>query len=235
MAAPVTGRSAGTCWIRRTAAVLGGFGTGRSPLMSSRRSGRSSTASRATPRRATTFDGDGVAWDIWKTFYGRERATADPSARGSPGPLDRWMATRLVRLFPVVVALYEKVKARHRPLDQLDLLVKLRDLLRQRPRRARRVPGDVRPRLRGRVPGHGPASGGDRPLPLRARRRWPPRWEDVRARARARSRSSATPSSRSIASGGRTSRCTTASAGRRRRQTALEVTARRPTSGACRR
>ena len=44
-------------------------------------------------------------------------------------PLDRWMATRLVRLFPVVLALYEKVKARRRQLDQLDLLVKLRDLL----------------------------------------------------------------------------------------------------------
>ncbi len=39
------------------------------------------------------------------------------------------MATRLVRLFPVVKALYERVKTRRRQLDQLDLLVKLRDLL----------------------------------------------------------------------------------------------------------
>ena len=39
------------------------------------------------------------------------------------------MATQLVRLFPVVVALYERVKARHRQLDQLDLLAKLQDLL----------------------------------------------------------------------------------------------------------
>ncbi len=53
------------------------------------------------------------------------------------GPLDRWLATRLVRLFPVVVALYEKVKTRHRQLDQLDLLIKLRDLVAGRSRRAR--------------------------------------------------------------------------------------------------
>jgi ATP-dependent helicase/nuclease subunit A len=39
------------------------------------------------------------------------------------------MAARLARLFPVVVALYEKVKVRRRQLDQLDLLVKLRNLL----------------------------------------------------------------------------------------------------------
>ncbi|HEU5322421.1 MAG TPA: UvrD-helicase domain-containing protein, partial [Methylomirabilota bacterium] len=41
------------------------------------------------------------------------------------------MATRLARLHPVVVALYEKVKARRQVLDQLDLLIKLRDLLAQ--------------------------------------------------------------------------------------------------------
>jgi ATP-dependent helicase/nuclease subunit A len=34
-----------------------------------------------------------------------------------------------VRLYPVIIALHEKVKARNRALDQLDLLVKLRDLL----------------------------------------------------------------------------------------------------------
>ena len=39
------------------------------------------------------------------------------------------MASRLVRLFPVVMALYEKVKNRQGQLDQLDLLFKLRSLL----------------------------------------------------------------------------------------------------------
>ena len=44
-------------------------------------------------------------------------------------PLDRWMATWLARLFQVVIVLYERVKARRRQLDQLDLLLKLRNLL----------------------------------------------------------------------------------------------------------
>ena len=42
----------------------------------------------------------------------------------------RWLATRLVRLFPVVGAMYERVKAEHEVVDYLDLLIKLRDLLR---------------------------------------------------------------------------------------------------------
>jgi hypothetical protein len=36
----------------------------------------------------------------------------DPILDALRAPLDRWMTTRLVRLFPIVVALYEKVKAR---------------------------------------------------------------------------------------------------------------------------
>jgi len=43
--------------------------------------------------------------------------------------LDRWIATRLARLFQVVIVLYQRVKARRRQLDQLDLLLKLRNLL----------------------------------------------------------------------------------------------------------
>lgn len=39
------------------------------------------------------------------------------------------MAKRLVRLFPVVTALCRKVKARHHAVDQVDLLIELRDLL----------------------------------------------------------------------------------------------------------
>jgi ATP-dependent helicase/nuclease subunit A len=44
-------------------------------------------------------------------------------------PLRRWMAARLVRTFPAVVALYERVKASHQAVDQIDLLLKLRDVL----------------------------------------------------------------------------------------------------------
>ncbi len=56
-------------------------------------------------------------------------AVEDSSRDALLAPASRWLATRLVRLFPVVVALYERVKARRRQLDELDLLIKLRDLL----------------------------------------------------------------------------------------------------------
>jgi ATP-dependent helicase/nuclease subunit A len=76
-----------------------------------------------------TFGDDDVAWEIWKIFDRGDR-DGRPLKEELLAPLDRWLATRLARLFPVVAALYEKVKKRHRALDQLDLLVKLRDLLR---------------------------------------------------------------------------------------------------------
>ncbi len=72
--------------------------------------------------RKHTFAGDNKAWEVWKAYRDRLRDQLR-------APIDRWMATRLVRLFPVVLALYEKVKVRRRQLDQLDLLVKLRNLL----------------------------------------------------------------------------------------------------------
>ena len=53
------------------------------------------------------------------------------------------MATRLVRCFPAVVAMYGKVKARRRAVDQLDLLLGLRDLLRRDPA----VRGEMQRRL----------------------------------------------------------------------------------------
>jgi ATP-dependent exoDNAse (exonuclease V) beta subunit len=68
-------------------------------------------------------DTEPAAWRAWKAYQRdlRQRLLA---------PLDRWMAARLVRLFPVAAALYEKVKRRRQKLDPLDLLLGLRDLLR---------------------------------------------------------------------------------------------------------
>ena len=40
------------------------------------------------------------------------------------------MASRLVRLRPVVLHLYDLVKARHQAVDHVDLLLRLRNLLR---------------------------------------------------------------------------------------------------------
>lgn len=81
------------------------------------------------PTKKDGFGGDEAAWRAWKTFDdgGKDRAT--PLRDDLRAPLDGWLAGRLVRIFPVVLTLYEKIKARRRTLDQLDLLVKLRDLL----------------------------------------------------------------------------------------------------------
>ena len=82
-------------------------------------------------RKKQDFDNDDRAWQAWQAFdKGKDRAR--PLKDDIRAPLDAWLARRLVRIFPVVVALYEKVKGRRRTLDQLDLLVKLRDLLRDR-------------------------------------------------------------------------------------------------------
>jgi ATP-dependent helicase/nuclease subunit A len=78
------------------------------------------------------FGGDPDAWNVWKAFDGdtrKNRVRDRPLRDDLLDPLYRWMGTRLVRLFPVVVELYERTKRRHRALDQIDLLVKLRDLL----------------------------------------------------------------------------------------------------------
>ncbi|MBK6691798.1 MAG: UvrD-helicase domain-containing protein [Myxococcales bacterium] len=45
-------------------------------------------------------------------------------------PIHEWMAKRLVSLWPVAVTLYEETKRRNQALDAIDLLLKLRDLLR---------------------------------------------------------------------------------------------------------
>ena len=82
------------------------------------------------------FDGDKSAWAAWKRFD-RETDGVEALRDRLRVPLDRWMAHRLARLEPVVVALYERVKARHQVVDQVDLLLELRDLL-ARDREARR-------------------------------------------------------------------------------------------------
>jgi ATP-dependent helicase/nuclease subunit A len=71
-------------------------------------------------------------FDAWKAFAGdknvnkvRETALKDDLQ----GPLFQWLAGRLTWLSPVVAAAYEKVKARHKAVDQVDLLIKLRDIL----------------------------------------------------------------------------------------------------------
>ena len=79
-----------------------------------------------------------AAWKAWEKGTGRER----PLRADIVAPYERWMAHRLVRCGPAANAAYRRVKRRRGAVDQVDLLVELRDLLRDRP--------DVRARLQGR-------------------------------------------------------------------------------------
>ena len=86
-------------------------------------------------RKSVEFAGDVAGYDAWFDWEGYEQ-TRKGEKEWVPGldmdvmgPARRWLATRLVRAFPAVVAMYGKVKARHRAVDQVDLLLSLRNLL----------------------------------------------------------------------------------------------------------
>jgi len=122
VAAPLRGASPCARWISNTAGVLEALASVQDPAVLLRDVRRAVAALPRNRKKSQGFGGDEVAWKAWK----RIDETILPTLRA---PLDQWMATRLARLFPVVVALYEKVKGRRQVLDQLDLLIKLRDLL----------------------------------------------------------------------------------------------------------
>ncbi|MHC5018830.1 MAG: UvrD-helicase domain-containing protein [Planctomycetota bacterium] len=73
------------------------------------------------------FHNEKEAWELYKECRddGAHTATAEP--------LVDWMGARLVRTAPVVTALYEQVKSWREVVDQSDLLLKLRGLLRDHP------------------------------------------------------------------------------------------------------
>jgi ATP-dependent helicase/nuclease subunit A len=76
-------------------------------------------------QKARDFDGDRDGWNAYKSFRDGRGDLVDP--------LHRWMGTRIARVREAVVALYERVKEERGVVDQLDLLLKLRDLLRRHP------------------------------------------------------------------------------------------------------
>jgi ATP-dependent helicase/nuclease subunit A len=135
LAAPIRGGSPGAKWLRQAAAQLNALGTVNDPSLIFRALRRLEAWRPRDAKKGQTFDNDDAAWAVWKQLA---TGTA-PLWQELSAPPDRWMATRLVRLFPVVVALHDHVKARNQALDQLDLLVKLRDLL----VRDRAVRGDL--------------------------------------------------------------------------------------------
>lgn len=78
---------------------------------------------------------DDRAWNAWKAILGDNRVNpvrATALRDDLLEPLTSWMASRLVNLQPIVVAAYDVVKRRRRSVDQLDLLLQLRNLLRDR-------------------------------------------------------------------------------------------------------
>lgn len=90
------------------------------------------------------FDGDPQGWDAWSWISGGTRGVGKkkqereggPLAAALVEPLMAFMARRLVRLRPVILARYSEVKRARGVVDQIDLLIELRDLL-QRNREAR--------------------------------------------------------------------------------------------------
>ena len=118
----VEGGSPGADWIAGMARLLRRLRDAEDPIAISHDVRRQLKRAPSGPTKSGDFDNDEAAWAAWKAFR-------DGLGDQLRTPLDQWLATRLVRLFPVAVALYERVKARQRRLDQLDLLVKLRDLL----------------------------------------------------------------------------------------------------------
>ena len=82
---------------------------------------------RPTHQRARDFKNDQAAWKVFKAF----RDGDDALRTQILDTFSSWLATRLARLRPVILAFYEKVKARRQVVDQLDLLLRLRDLLRE--------------------------------------------------------------------------------------------------------
>ncbi len=129
LAATVQGGAPGSDWIVRTSDVLRRLRGCDDPVQLFREIRRQLDRAPRDVTKRYTFAGDDAAWQVWKAFKEGGKLRARPLRDDLRAPVDRWMASRLVRLFPVVVALYEKVKARRRQVDQLDLLVKLRGLL----------------------------------------------------------------------------------------------------------
>jgi ATP-dependent helicase/nuclease subunit A len=130
IASSVNGDSPGADWIAKTASFLSRLKDRDDPVTIYREvKHQLDRAPRDPVTKRDTFAGDAVAWRVWKTIVGDDKQRPGALWDDLGAPLDRWMAMRLVRLFPVIVTLYEVVKSRRRLLDQLDLLKKLRDLL----------------------------------------------------------------------------------------------------------
>ncbi len=128
LAAASAGSGTGTRSLRRVVRELRRLGDERRPVAVLEALLRLKPA---RLKKGEDFPGDDAGWKAWKAFLGENGAQSGLWGK-LVTPYARWMARRLVALAPAVVAVYEKVKARHRAVDQVDLLLRLRNLLRDR-------------------------------------------------------------------------------------------------------
>lgn len=129
------GEGDGTRFFLRTLARLRGLKGEADPTVILKELLRIPRTMPAKMRKSIEFLGDAAGWKAWKAFDGddgKNPVRAKPLFDDLLRPYARWMARRLVATAPAVIATYEKVKARHRAVDQVDLLLRLRDLLRDR-------------------------------------------------------------------------------------------------------
>ena len=122
------GASRGARWIQGTARLLERLRASTLPELVLRELRAQIDREPRDITKRDTFAGEDGPWKVWKRWDDPKDET--PLRETLLAPANRWLATRLARLFPVAVTLYEKVKTRRQALDHLDLLMKLRDLLR---------------------------------------------------------------------------------------------------------
>lgn len=128
----LAGDSKGVAWLRDRAGTIAELvDEADGAALFARLRKRLKRPSNPTYRLGEEFGKDRAAWAAWNRLMVPDKKAAAPAVVVQMlGPFEAWLAARLVRMFGVVVALYERAKARRRVLDQTDLLLKLRDLLR---------------------------------------------------------------------------------------------------------
>jgi len=129
LARKASGKGAGSRFVARLARRLAELAKEKDPVVLMREVAAAQRWKPRKMRKGEEFDGDPEGHAAWKAWEGNPKKEEVGYEERITGPMRRWMATRLVRTFPAVIAAYEKVKARHRAVDQVDLLLSLRNLL----------------------------------------------------------------------------------------------------------
>ncbi|MGE3719727.1 MAG: UvrD-helicase domain-containing protein [Bauldia sp.] len=128
LVAPLDDRTRGTRLLHALARVIDRLRSEEDPVVIHRE-----LAEWARPlknlKKGEDFDSDVAGWGALKAIRDGSADRQTPLLDDLLSPTQRWFAHRLCRLFLVVVAVYERVKAQQKVVDQVDLLLKLRDLL----------------------------------------------------------------------------------------------------------